>query len=71
MLANGTFALVCALALFSLFFTNVALGASGSGAFLDDVGEMLMLFASATFFVIGVLLREARAKRAKASKISD
>lgn len=62
MLANGFVALLCALILFSMFAINVALGATGNGALIDDLGEMLMLLASTLFFVVGVLQREARAK---------
>ncbi len=57
----GTAALVAALICFTVFFANVAAGAAGLGVFLDDVAEMLLLFTSAIFFVIGVLMREAEA----------
>ena len=63
MLANGYAALLCALLLFLLFFANVAMGAARMGAVLGDVGEMLMLFASALAFTIGVLQREAIEKK--------
>jgi len=59
---NGTLPLLGALVLFIVFFANVAFGASGAGVFLSDVAEMLMLFASAGFFVFGVLMKERQAK---------
>lgn len=65
MLANGYAALLCALVLFTLYFANVALGAARMGAPLGDVGEMLMLFASALFFVVGILQREAKVKKTR------
>lgn len=55
-------AFVASLALFVIFFSNVAAGAAGVGVFLGDVAEMLMLLASAVLFVIGILLREASAR---------
>ncbi len=57
----GTVGLSLALASFLVFFGNVALGAARMGRFLADVPEMLTLFASALFFVIGILAREAEA----------
>lgn len=56
-------ALIGALTLFVLFFTNVSMGAAGRGVFLGDVAEMLVLFGSSILFVIGVLIREAREGR--------
>jgi len=53
-------ALIGALTLFVLFFTNVSMGAAGHGVFMGDVAEMLVLFGSSVLFVIGVLIREAR-----------
>jgi hypothetical protein len=61
MTRRGTLPLIAALVCFVAFFTNVALGAAGAGAVLGDVAEMLTLFASSVFFVIGILLREADA----------
>ena len=54
-------------ALFAIFFLNVAVGAFGSDAFLGDVPEMLLMATSAAFFVAAILVREAKAK-AKANK---
>ena len=65
MLTNGIAALLGALIVFALFFTNVALGAARAGAFAGDVAEMLMLLASAVLFVVGVLQREAKFKKTK------
>ena len=61
MTRRGNLPLLVALVLFVAFFANVAAGASGMGVYLGDVAEMLTLFASSVFFVIGVLLREADA----------
>lgn len=60
MIKADRLALPAALLLFLLFFANVAVGAAGMQVFLGDVAEMLVLFASCTLFVIGVLIREAR-----------
>lgn len=62
---SGTLALFAALGAFMLFFGNVALGASGRGEVLGDVGEMLTMFAAALLFTVGVLQREAAATRAE------
>lgn len=55
--------LALALIAFVAFFANVASGAAGKGVFLGDVAEMLTLLAAAVLFVIGVLAREACAKK--------
>lgn len=52
--------LVAAVALFAIFFINVALGSMGMTVFLGDVGEMVLLFATSIAFVVAVLRREAR-----------
>jgi len=54
--------------LFAVFVANVALGASGAGAFLGDVGEMLLLFATTIMFVIAILKKEADRKANAASE---
>lgn len=54
-------------ALFGIFFLNIAMGAFGNAAFLEDVPEMLLMAASAAFFVAAILVREAKAKN-KANK---
>ncbi len=63
MVRGDRIALGAAFVLFVVFFANVAAGAAGRQVFLDDVAEMLVLFASCTFFVVGVLIREARSER--------
>lgn len=57
--------LIVAAAFFAAFTLNVAMGSTGSGAFLDDVGEMLCLFAAAIAFVVAVLRREAARRAAE------
>lgn len=61
----GNAALLIAAIGFTVFFTNVALGAARAGVFLGDVAEMLALFVSALFFVVGVLQREAAKRKDK------
>lgn len=51
--------LVSSIAVFAVFFANVAFGAFAGRAFLGDVGEMLVLFVAAILFVIAILKREA------------
>ena len=63
MFRRGTAALLAALALFLIYFANVATGAAGGAVFFTDVEEMLTLLAACICFVIGVLLREAAANR--------
>ena len=52
-------ALVLAILSFVAFTANVALGASGVGAPLSDVGEMLVLLTASAFFVVAILKKEA------------
>lgn len=54
--------LVASVAVFAVFFTNVALGAFAGSAFLGDVGEMLVLFAATILFVAAILKKEADQK---------
>lgn len=54
--------LIISLILFAVFAANVSMGAFGSGVFLSDVKEMLVLLASTAFFVAGILKKEADAK---------
>ncbi|RLK11120.1 hypothetical protein [Ruegeria conchae] len=56
-----------AAAVFIVFFANVALGAFGGGAFLGDVGEMLVLFAASILFVVAILKQEADHKNKNGS----
>lgn len=51
--------LTASIIVFVIYFTNVALGAFAGRAFLGDVGEMLVLFASTILFVIAILKIEA------------
>ena len=51
--------LYASLIVFAVFFANVALGAFADAAVLGDVGEMLVLFAAAILFVVGILKKEA------------
>lgn len=62
--------LLAAAVLFCAFFSNVALGAFGQKALLNDIQEMLVLFASSVFFAASVLLFEAEDKRA-AQEVTD
>ncbi len=56
-----------AAAVFIVFFANVALGAFGGGAFLGDVGEMLVLFAASILFGVAILKHEADNKNKNGS----
>ncbi|MGB7244174.1 MAG: hypothetical protein WBC93_19075 [Sulfitobacter sp.] len=51
--------LAASVAVFAIYFANVALGAFAGSAFLGDVGEMLVLFAASILFVIAILQKEA------------
>jgi hypothetical protein len=51
------------LLLFVVFVVNVGLGAAYNSAFLNDVGEMLVLSSVAVLFVIVILKKEADAKK--------
>lgn len=55
--------LIGASVLFALFAINVAMGAFFNGSFLGDVGEFLVLLATAIFFVVAILQKEADAKK--------
>ena len=54
--------LATSIAVFVIYFANVALGAFGGSAFLGDVGEMLVLFAASILFVVAILQKEADRK---------
>lgn len=56
---NGTTAFALALLFFAVFAINVALGAFRAGVFLNDLSEMLTLFAAVICFVVGILARAA------------
>ena len=51
--------LAASIAVFAVYFLNVALGAFAGNAFLGDVGEMLVLFLATVLFVIAILKKEA------------
>ncbi len=51
--------LIASIVTFAIFFVNVALGAMGNGAFLGDIGEMILLFAASVLFVVAILQKEA------------
>ena len=51
--------LAASVAVFIVYFSNVALGAFAGSAFLGDLGEMLVLFAASILFVVAILKREA------------
>ena len=51
--------LAASIAVFAVYFANVALGAFAGSAFLGDVGEMLVLFAASILFVVAILNKEA------------
>ena len=51
--------LAASLAIFLLYFSNVALAAFAGSAFLGDVGEMLVLFTASILFVVAIIKREA------------
>ena len=44
---------------FLVFFSNVALGAFADSAFLNDVGEMVVLSFASVLFVVAILKKEA------------
>lgn len=55
-------ALWSAVALFTIFAVNVAMGALSNAAFLSDTGEMLTLLAASIAFVAAILQREDAAR---------
>jgi len=71
MTRHGRPALFGALALFVLFFANVALGAAGLGAPLGDIAAMLTLLGASVLFVAGVLVREAEAQGPRGPDASE
>ena len=59
--------LAASIAVFLVYFSNVALGAFAGSAFLGDVGEMLVLFAASILFVVAIIKREAEEKQTESS----
>jgi len=55
--------LIGAIVLLVIFAVNVGLGSTSNSAFLNDVGEMLLLTSVAVLFVIAILKKEADAKK--------
>ncbi|MFV2051587.1 hypothetical protein [Aliiroseovarius sp. YM-037] len=55
--------LIGAIILFVIFAANVGLGSMTGSAFLSDISEMLLLFATAILFVVAIIKREAAEKR--------
>ncbi|WP_170789284.1 hypothetical protein [Ruegeria lacuscaerulensis] len=51
--------LTASVIVFVIYFANVAMGAFAGGAFLGDVGEMMVLFAASILFVVAILKKEA------------
>lgn len=51
--------LIASAIVFTLYFTNVSLGAFTGSAILGDVGEMLVLFVATILFVVAILKKEA------------
>ncbi|MCX8225817.1 MAG: hypothetical protein OTI35_07070 [Sulfitobacter sp.] len=56
-------AFLIALILLLAFTANVAIGAIGDGPLVGNVGELLMLMTASVSFVVGILQREAKAKK--------
>ncbi len=54
--------LAASIAVFIVYFSNVALGAFANSAFLGDVGEMLVLLLASILFVVAILKKEADRK---------
>lgn len=54
--------LAASIAVFVIYFTNVALGAFADAAVVGDVGEMLILFSASILFVVAILQSEAAKK---------
>ena len=55
-------ALWIAIVLFGAYVADVFIGATAGGSFLNDVQEMLVLFAASIAFVAAILRRERLAR---------
>lgn len=55
--------LATALALFIIYFANVAFSRSGQPLLLGDIAEAVTLFIAMAFFVVGILLAEREVDR--------
>jgi len=62
--------LTIACVVFSVFVANVALGAADLTTFLNDVGEMIVLFIASLFFVVAILKREGARRRDSDTEVS-
>lgn len=60
--------LIVSAILFMILAVNVGVGSMGGTAYLGNVGEMLVLFASTIVFVVAILRREAAQKHKNRSK---
>ena len=56
---------IIALVLVAVFTANVVVGAIGDAPIVGNVTEMVILFAAAISFSVGILRSEARAKSEK------
>jgi hypothetical protein len=56
-------ALLISIILFGIFCADIFLGAFTGTSFLNDVQEMLVLFATTIAFVVAVLRREKQSKQ--------
>jgi hypothetical protein len=56
-------AFIISLTLLLAFTANVAIGALGEGPLVGNVAESLMLTTASVSFVVGILQREAKAKK--------
>jgi len=56
---------IIALVLVAVFTANVVVGAVGDGPIVSNVAEMVILFAAAISFSVGILRSEARANSKK------
>lgn len=55
--------LLASVAIFAVYFANVASGAFFDAVWLQDVGEMVVLVLACAFFVISTLLFESQRSR--------
>ena len=55
--------LAIAAVLFAVFVVDVVMGALADASYLNDVQEMLMLFAASIAFVAAIIRREKRSKQ--------
>lgn len=53
------------IALFLAFLINVLAGAFGYRQFLNDVGEMVLLFVASLSFVVVIIREEMKVKKSK------